>query len=76
MMLYKSFREELIEHIQDSDPALYEYCGMTKEEVLADRNLLNCMWIIYQKDIEEHGMEAPKAFRDALKDVLGIPAAD
>lgn len=76
MTLYKSFREELIEHIQDSDPALYKDCGKTKEEVLADHNLLNCMWIIYQKDIEEHGMEAPNAFRDALKDVLGIPAAD
>jgi len=76
MLLYQSFREELVEQIEGSDPALFESCKKTKEEVLADKDLIDWMWCVYQKDIEEYRMDARDAFRDTLKDVLHIPATD
>lgn len=76
MLLYQSFREELVEQIEDSDPSLFDGCGKTKEEVLADSDLIDCMWCVYQKDIEEYRLDARDAFRDTLEDVLRIPATD
>lgn len=76
MLLYPSFREDLVEQIENSDPALFESYGKSKKDILADKDLIDCMWGVYQKDIEDYSLEAPDAFRDTLEDVLGIPATD
>jgi len=75
MLLFKSFREELIEKISDVDPAVFiKGCGKGKADILKDGNLVDQMWAVYQKDIEDYDMDAAEAFQDTLKDVLGIPA--
>ena len=64
MLLYPSFREDLVEQIENSDPALFESYGKSKKDILADKDLIDRMWGVYQKDIEDYSLEAPDAFRD------------
>lgn len=72
----KSFRNELMEQIQDSDPAFFKDCGRTKTDVLADNTLIDRMWELYQQDIEEYGLKPWEAYRYVMEDVLGISATD
>ena len=51
MLLYPSFREDLVEQIENSDPALFESYGKSKKDILADKDLIDRMWGVYQKDI-------------------------
>lgn len=76
MLLYKSFRDELVEQIQAVDLVLFKDCEKSKDAVLADNDLIDRMWRVYQKDIEEYGLDALEALRDTLEVTLGIPATD
>lgn len=72
MLLYEGFRDDLVEMIEDSDPALFKNCKKTKDAVLTDKELIDRMWGIYQKNIEDYGLSASEAFQDALEEVLEI----
>lgn len=74
MVLHKSFRDDLVEHIKDSYPGTFKECGKTRVTVLADKDLIDRLWAVYQKNIEDYDMEAPEAYRDALENVMGIHA--
>lgn len=76
MLLFRSFRDDLVERLQDSSASLFDGCGKSKEDVLADNDLIDQMWGVYQKDIEDYDIPAPDAFRDTLEEVLHIPATD
>lgn len=76
MLLYMSFRSDLVEQIEESDPAIFKDNGKTKTEILADDDFIDRMWGIYQKDIEEYGMSAKEAFRDTLEYLSEIRETD
>ena len=46
------------------------------KELGKPNDLIDRMWGVYQKDIEDYDIPAPDAFRDTLEDILHIPATD
>lgn len=72
MIMQQSYKEDLIEHIQDTNEQVFLTVGLTRQDILNDENLMERLWALYQKSIEDYDVDADFAYRDALKDVLNI----
>lgn len=72
MLLQTSYKADVVEHILNTPDSVFEAIGKEKKQILANPDILNWMWISYQKSIEDYGEDATTAFNDAMKDCLGI----
>lgn len=75
MIMHADFKEELVTYIEDDSDDTFAQAGVTKAEVLDDKELIEQLWCFFQKDIEEFDVDPDYAYRDALFEVLGIPIA-
>lgn len=73
MIMCQSYLEDVKEHITEAPDTLFQSTGKTKQEILQDTNIMELLWMRYQKSIEEYHVEAEYAFRDALFETLHIP---
>lgn len=73
MILRKSFRDEILEYITGIPEEIYSQHGISKQNVLADNEIIERLWINYQKDVEEYGCDEDFSMADAVFEVLGIP---
>lgn len=68
MILRKEYRDDLCEWIEATPDEVF----VKKEDILADEAVMDRLWTVYQKDIEEYECAAWWAYQDSLKEVLGI----
>lgn len=76
MIMHQSYKEDLIEHIQDTNEQAFLAIGLRRQDVLNDENLIERLWALYQKSIEDYDVDPDFAYQDALKDVLNINLND
>lgn len=72
MIMRQSYKDDLIDHIQDTNEQVFLSVGLTRQDVLNNENLMERLWALYQKAIEDYDVDANYAYKDALKDVLNI----
>lgn len=72
MIMRQSYKEDLIEHIQNTNEQVFLAIGLRRQDVLNDESLIEHLWALYQKSIEEYDVDPEFAYQDALKDVLNI----
>lgn len=73
MIMCQSYLEDVKKHITEAPDSLFTSVGTSKQEILQDANMMELLWMQYQKSIEEYHVNAEYAFRDALFETLHIP---
>lgn len=73
MIMRTDFKEDLLNYLEDETNDTFAMAGMTKQEVLADKELIEQLWYCFQKNVEEFDVDPDYAYRDALFEVLNIP---
>lgn len=67
-------RQDYLEDLKEQLVRLpQEYFRLTREQIMEDKNGMEKLWIIYQKDIEDYACDPEYACQDALLEVYGIP---
>ena len=74
MILRKSYRQDAIDGIKDLQDSLFDSVETSKSAILADDDTIGRIWCLYQKSIEEYGVDPDYALKDALSEVIGTPA--
>lgn len=72
MIMHQSYRDDLKDHILDTNEQVFLSVGLTRQNILNDDSLMERLWALYQKSIEDYDVDADFAYRDAMKDVLNI----
>lgn len=76
MILFAEYRADLLDHIRDEDPALFKSRGLDPDTLIADRDVIDQLWVLYQKATDEYRVPPYRAFRQAVHEVLDIPEPD
>lgn len=76
MILFAEYRADLLDHIRDEDPALFRSHGLDPDALIADRDVIDRLWVLYQKAADEYRVPPYRAFRQAVREVLDIPEPD
>lgn len=71
MIMDKGYLDEIKEHIEVMQEGYFVRRGLTKERVLNDKDTMERLWTIYQKDVEEYGCDREFSRDDALNEVFG-----
>lgn len=71
MIMDKGYLDEMKEHIEVMQEGYFVRRGLTKERILNDKDTMERLWMIYQKDVEEYGCDREFSRDDALNEVLG-----
>lgn len=72
MFLEKEYKEDILELVRDLPDEIFAKCGYDKDFVLNDQNIVYQLWISYQKNRIDYGLDTDQAFYSTLKDVLSI----
>ncbi len=73
MIMRQWYLDDLKEHIRSTAPAIFVAAGTSADAILADKDVLERLWMLYQKSIEDYDCDAAFSYRDALNEVFGIP---
>ncbi len=76
MILDTSYKNDLIDHIHAVPDRFLDDHGISRTNLLTNQALMDRLWTIYQKDIQEYDVDADYAIKDAFHEVLGIPTGD
>ena len=74
MILHQSYRQDLIDNILELPDEVFDHKGkvQSKSELLNDRDTIDHLWYLYQKNIEDYDMLPGPALVEACKDSLHI----
>lgn len=72
MILQKEYMDEIKEYIENLPDAEFQKNGLEKTQVLQNRDLMEQLWTIYQKEVEDYDCDKDFAKPDAVHEVLGI----
>lgn len=75
MIMKREYRDDMLAMLADVPDE--KFVHVPKEEVLADEGLIERLWALYQKGIEDYGLDPATAFDDAAGEVpeLGFTLA-
>lgn len=73
MILKMEYRTDLVDFIRETPKEVFDQVNRSKTNILNDGDVMESLWVNYQKSVEEYGVDPEYAFRDALHEVLGIP---
>lgn len=76
MIMRQSYRDDLKDRILDTNEQVFLAIGLTRKDILNDDSLMERLWALYQKSIEDYDVDRDFAYQDALKDVLNINLND
>ena len=71
MTLKNSYLEDMKEYIRNMDESEFTVRGTTKETVLGNKDTMERLWVVYQKDVEEYDCDTDFSLGDAVNEVLG-----
>ncbi len=72
MVLEKEYKEDILELVRGLSDGIFVMCGYDKDFILNDQDVVYQLWISYQKNMVDYGLDTQQAFSCTLKDVLGI----
>lgn len=75
MILDPSFRDDLMDYINQEPDVSFTLAGQNKQAVLNDDDVMTRLWTVYQKNIQEYDWQASDAYADAMADILGVEIA-
>lgn len=69
MILKESYREDIVSYVKELPEAAF--VGITKDEVLKNEDMVECMWTLYQKYVEDYDCDEEWSQQETVKEVLG-----
>lgn len=72
MVLEKEYKEDILDLVRGLSDGIFVMCGYDKDFILNDQDVVYQLWISYQKNMVDYGLDIQQAFSCTLKDVLGI----
>lgn len=72
MLMAHEYLDELKELIRDEPDITFSEAEMTRDDILADNDVMEDLWIAYQKGIQDYDMGSVESYRSAMNDVLHI----
>lgn len=72
MLLRNEYKEDLKSWIRETPDGVFLTEGLAKEQVLADEEIIDRLWVVYQKDIEDYECDEWWAYQDSLNEIFGI----
>ena len=72
MIMKQYYLDELKEHIRSTPLDVFVSASTSAEAVLMDPILLERLWTLYQKSIEDYDCDESFSYWDALRESLGI----
>ena len=76
MILKESYKEDLIDWINRTPDEIFGEKGYYKKDVINDETVMEQLWTIYQKDVEEYDCDEIFSYSEAVHEVLGLSAED
>lgn len=73
MILKHKYKDDVLERIREAPDSLFADHGVTREEALADNDLIERLWAVYQKNVEDYDGEM--SFKDVFDSVFRMPLA-
>lgn len=73
MLLFAEYRADLLDHFYNEPDATFESVGRDKKSILADKELIDNLWVTYQKNVDEYKVPPYQAFRQILAETFCIP---
>lgn len=74
MIMKKEYKADLIEHVRETSQQVFALQDMTRSDVLHNHEIMDRLWYLYQKAIEDYDADPEDAYLSALESVVGIPA--
>ena len=71
MIMQKEYLDDMKEHIIGMDEKEFKKRGTTKEAVLSSSDIMERLWCMYQKDVEDYGCDKEFSLCDAVNEVIG-----
>ena len=71
MLMSYAYKEAVLERIREAAGEAFTARGTTKEEVLADKELIEAIWRAYQEAVEGFDEDPSTAFAGALDECIG-----
>ena len=71
MIMKQWYLDDLKEHIRSTAPAVFASAHTSADAILADEEVLEQLWVLYQKSIEDYDCDEEYSYRDALNEVFG-----
>lgn len=72
MIMKQYYLDDLKEHILSTSPAVFASVGTSADAIMTDEDVLEQLWMLYQKSIEDYDCDEVFSYWDALKEVFGI----
>lgn len=72
MIMKQYYLDELKDRLQNTNESVFHLRGTTKQRVLSDNRLLEKMWTIFQKNIEEYDCDEDWSYQDAFDSMLPV----
>lgn len=71
MLMSREYLRDMQEHIKGMDERDLIQRGTMKEKVLNDEDIMNRLWAVYQKDVQDYECDRDFSMDDAVNEVLG-----
>lgn len=72
MIFQESYKFDALEQLRLLSPDVLSAHGHSYDELAADADFVERFWGLYQKSVEEYGVDPDYAAKDALQDILDI----
>lgn len=71
MIMRKEYLDDVKEHVMNMPDEEFTKRGITRASVLENKDTMESLWVVYQKDVEDYDCDADFALQDAVAEVLG-----
>lgn len=72
MIMNRSYLNDLIEQIKLLPDSYFSDSELSKEQILSHKDIMESLWAIYQKNVEEYSCDPEWSCKDALNECLKI----
>lgn len=73
MTMKPEYKADLIDYIHAIPDRFLDDHGLSRSNLLADATVMDRLWTLYQKSVEEYEVDPDYAVKDAFHEVFGIP---
>lgn len=70
MIMQNEYLDDIIDHLRNMVDDDFTRRGTTRQAVLGNQNILDRLWTVYQKDVEDYDCDRDFALDDAVNEVL------
>lgn len=72
MLMKYEFLEDMKDYLRSMPEEDEKALPLPTTKIMEDESLMESLWVVFQKDIEDCDCDSDFAFADAIKEVFGV----